>query len=427
LTATAAASAVGSPRPRVIFFASLFAATGGGPNAMRLLAERLVARGYDVVVLTRPPLSESHRYVAHLRAHGVPVATMPYLEGGAPARMGAFVTALALTVPYAVVRRTSLPYAWEAARSIFLTRVARIERARIRRELDARLARDRTTILHVWGPAQLAPLLLEWAAEKGAPALYHEMGEADEAYVRTWQLEPTVRSLHLARVVICCSTSVAEAVRRVYGYAGPVRTIPFMIEPPRPVPERPRDTVVFGTIGRLVPHKRHQDMLHALKRVLGEVPGAHLVIAGSGPSRGELERLAEDLDLAGHVTFTGEFEDLATVMAGLDVVVVASASESQAMPLTEAMAYGKPVIATAFGGMPDFVEDGATGLLAPVGDVAALAAAMSRLASDRGLREQMGRRGHERYLAQYTPEVIVDAVEAQYRYLLAPAEAGAPR
>jgi glycosyltransferase involved in cell wall biosynthesis len=139
-----------------------------------------------------------------------------------------------------------------------------------------------------------------------------------------------------------------------------------------------------------------------------------LLIAGAGPLWRVLDELTRELGLSAHVSFTGEFEDLAGIMAQTHVVVVASGSESQAMPLTEAMAYGKPVIATAFGGMPDFVEQGVTGLLVPVGDVDALAGAMHRLAADAVLRAEMGRRGRERYADRYHPEALVADIESIY-------------
>ncbi len=106
------------------------------------------------------------------------------------------------------------------------------------------------------------------------------------------------------------------------------------------------------------------------------------------------------------------------VMRQFDVFTLTSTSESQCMPITESMAYGKAVIVSAFGGMPDFVEEGVTGLLVPILDVDALVLAMKRLADDPGLREEMGRRGRERFRQHYTPRSIADRIEGVYSTLI---------
>ncbi|HJT78811.1 MAG TPA: glycosyltransferase, partial [Gemmataceae bacterium] len=172
-------------------------------------------------------------------------------------------------------------------------------------------------------------------------------------------------------------------------------------------------------IGRLVPHKRHADLLAAVRALTAAGYDVGLVIAGNGPLLGALQEEAARLGIADRVTFTGEFDRLEDVMAQFDVFVLTSSSESQCMPITESMAYGKPVVVTAFGGMPDFVEHGVTGLLVPVGDVPALVAALKALADDPALRQRMGEQGRRRFLERCTPERITDAVERVYAGLLA--------
>jgi glycosyltransferase involved in cell wall biosynthesis len=261
--------------------------------------------------------------------------------------------------------------------------------------------------------------LAQWARPRRMPTLYHEMGEADEAYVATWSLRSTVAVIDEIDRVVCCSTNVAANIRRVYGRRGPVDTVPFMIEDPGELPAEaaPPRPLTLGTIGRLVPHKRVDDILRALARLRGEGLDVRLVVAGSGPERPALEAGAASLGIADRVVFTGEFESLREVMRSFDVLVTASASESQCMPIVESMAYGKAVIATRFGGMPDFVEEGRTGLLVPVGDVPALAAAAARFHREPGLKDALGAAGRARYLERYTPERVTDAMERVYAAL----------
>src|SRR5262249_12033063 len=194
----------------------------------------------------------------------------------------------------------------------------------------------------------------------------HEMGEADETYVKSWRLEPTVASINSAAQVICCSPSVEENIRGVYRYKGKITCIPFMTEPPPEdwqMPERQSSRLMLGVIGRLVEHKGHRHVLEAVHTLGDKGHDVGVVIAGEGPVRKSLENLTERLMIKDRVVFTGAFERLADVMAMFDIFVICSWSESQCMPITESMAYGKPVIVSNFGGMPDFVEEGRSGFL----------------------------------------------------------------
>lgn len=408
-------------KPLVLIYTAILSSTGGGQHAMSLLTQELVSRGYDLTFLTRPPLRPRHRYVQLLKRHRVPILVLPRFDDLWIVKAGCVLSSLLLTLPYAALRRRPIGFSLKAAASIFLTRVAQLERRYIRNKLAGCARSNRNVILHVWGPAALTPLLLEWAEESDVPAIYHEMGEANEQYVETWQLEPTVEAIHRAQEVICCSHSVSEMVRRVYGYVGKIATIPFMIQDPGDGWSRARKNagrITLGAIGRLVPHKRHSELLHALKRLCDEGYDAGLVIAGNGPSRGSLEELSTQLGINDRVTFTGEFDRLEDVMAQFDIFVLTSSSESQCMPITESMAYGKPVVASNFGGIPDFVEDGVTGFLVPLGNEAKLVKALKALADNPSLREEMGRRGRERYVERYTPERVADAMEEVYHRVL---------
>jgi glycosyltransferase involved in cell wall biosynthesis len=400
--------------------------TGGGQHAMALLAQQLHARGYECTFFTRPPLRSEHRYVQWLTALGMMIYLLPRFNDCWWADLVRALAAPMLVVPYAIRRRCGLVTAWNAVNSIIRTRIARREERYVRRTLTrclrAAAGRGRKVILHIWGPAALTPLLLDWAEREAVPAIYHEMGEADEKYVETWGLGPTVAAIPRAAAVICCSRSVADNIRRVYGYQGRIETIPFMVADPGAAWDRGQKSggrLTFGAIGRLVPHKRHTDLLAAVKALAVAGYDVGLVIAGNGPALDSLQEEAARLGIRDRVTFTGEFERLEGVMAQFDVFVLTSSSESQCMPITESMGYAKPVVVSAFGGMPDFVENGVTGFLVPLGDLAALVAALKALADNPALRKSMGEAGRRRYLEQYTPDRLTDAVERAYTAVLA--------
>jgi glycosyltransferase involved in cell wall biosynthesis len=407
-------------KPLILFYTTVMSATGGGQHAMSLLAQELVARGYEIKLFTRPPFNPQHRYIQWLNKIGVPVRVWERYEDLKLARFLTTLSSLLLIFPYALWRRRSPGYSWQAVRSIVLTLVKGLEKRRIFKELSETIAGREKVILQIWGPAALTPQLLEWAEQYNVYSIYHEMGEADEPYIKTWQLEGTVAAINQAQRVICCSRSVADCIRRVYGYRGDIAQIPFMIQDPGAVEcraGRNGGRVNFGAIGRLVPHKRHKDLLLALRNLCDEGHDVGLVIAGDGPMREALKEFAREQGVKDRVTFTGEFEKLEDVMRQFDVFTLTSASESQCMPITESMSYGKPVIASDFGGIPDFVEHGVTGYLVPVGNIEQLTASFRKMVESPDRCVEMGRRGRERYVKFYTPEAVTDAMERVYTSL----------
>lgn len=180
-----------------------------------------------------------------------------------------------------------------------------------------------------------------------------------------------------------------------------------------PPPER-RGKVVFGYVGRLVPVKELDTVVRAFAVARAHVPGCRLVLAGDGESRAALERMVNELDVGEAVTFAGWHRDLCSVYRGTDVAVLSSRNEGTPVSLIEAMAAGRPVIATRVGGVPDVVSDGDTGLLVPRGDVDGFAQAMIRLARDAAERTAMGRAGRQRVRDRYSAERLAHDTRLVY-------------
>ena len=165
--------------------------------------------------------------------------------------------------------------------------------------------------------------------------------------------------------------------------------------------------IVLGIIARLVPQKGHRHLLEAFARARRENPGLRLLVAGDGELRDRLERAAQAPGPDNGVVFTGYRNDVADMLGALDVFVHPSLWEGFGLAILEAMAMGKPVIATNVSAIPELVADGETGLLVPPADSARLAAAILRLARDATLRAQMGQRAQERWRTRFSlPEMI---------------------
>lgn len=148
--------------------------------------------------------------------------------------------------------------------------------------------------------------------------------------------------------------------------------------------------VVFGYVGRFVPIKNLPTLLRAFGRLSARCDHVRLLLVGDGELRRSMERLAAELGLNGRVHFTGWVRDLPAIYGALDVAVLTSINEGTPLVLLEAMAAGRPVIATAVGGVEDLIDGGRTGLLVAAGDEDALVTAMARVAASPDERERLG-------------------------------------
>ena len=174
-----------------------------------------------------------------------------------------------------------------------------------------------------------------------------------------------------------------------------------------------------GWIGRMTGVKRTSDVLLAFKRLRERGVDACLCMVGDGPEREQVERRAHELGIMRDTLFLGYQEDVAPFYAAFDALVLPSANEGTPVSVIEALAGGRPVVATRVGGVPDVVRDGVDGFLVEPGDIDALAERLSRLAADPALAGRMGEAGRARVLERYSVERLVGDVDALYKKLLA--------
>jgi len=161
----------------------------------------------------------------------------------------------------------------------------------------------------------------------------------------------------------------------------------------------PPDRTVVLQVSWLIPEKGIVDLLTAARTLVSRGEAAHFVIVGDGPKREEYRRRAMELGLADRITWTGLLEDPFGEGAydAADIVCQASRWEELfGWVIAEAMAHGKPVVATRVGGIPELVTDAVSGSLVDRGDVDGLAATLSRLIGDPALRTRMGTAGRRR-------------------------------
>jgi glycosyltransferase involved in cell wall biosynthesis len=176
---------------------------------------------------------------------------------------------------------------------------------------------------------------------------------------------------------------------------------------------------VVGWFGRMTAVKRTEDLLDALSVLRDRGVDALLLLVGDGADRARLEEQAFRLGLARHCLFLGYQEDVAPWYAACDAVALTSANEGTPVTIIEALAAGRPVVATDVGGVPDVVADGVDGFLVEPRDTVAFADRLERLAADPALRAAMAQKGRTRALARYSVERLVEDVDTLYRSLLA--------
>jgi glycosyltransferase involved in cell wall biosynthesis len=179
--------------------------------------------------------------------------------------------------------------------------------------------------------------------------------------------------------------------------------IPLPAEPSAADRTRARATLgldpgdfVVGIVARLSAQKAHQVLFDAIARLAPAHPRLRLVVVGEGDRAAELRALAAELGIADRVLFTGVRRDVGALLPGFDVSALSSVHEGAPITVIESMAAGVPVVATDCGALRDMITDGEEGFLVPVGDGAALADRIARLAADPQLRAHQGARGRSR-------------------------------
>ena len=175
---------------------------------------------------------------------------------------------------------------------------------------------------------------------------------------------------------------------------------------------------VVGIVSKLWDGKGHVQLLDAFQQIHRTKKEAKLVIVGEGYRLRDLRRRVDTLGLDGSVLFAGFQADVAPLVATFDAAVLPSLFEGMGRVLLEAMAMGKPVVASRVGGIPDLVEHGVNGFLVSPGSVEDLKEALLKILNNPSLARKMGQAGRERIKSEFDALAMVDAIERVYRHLL---------
>ena len=289
-----------------------------------------------------------------------------------------------------------------------------------------------------WSPEGPAAI---WAARTIARpfVLFGHGGEFSQArgQLIKWVVQRTV--MRRAALFLANSSYTADLFRRakapedrigiIYGGVRPER---FAVSDEQVERLREKhglaDKRVLATVARLVSRKGHDIVLAAMPEILASAPDAAYLIVGDGPMREKLEQQTRELGLEGSVIFAGRVDDemIPACYRLCDALVMPSRpvrgelAEGFGLAYLEAAVCGKPSIGTNYGGIPDAIADGETGLLVDTDDIAGLAGAVTALLGDDELRAQMGQAARERALAEFTWERVAERFLAQVERLSIP-------
>jgi glycosyltransferase involved in cell wall biosynthesis len=180
----------------------------------------------------------------------------------------------------------------------------------------------------------------------------------------------------------------------------------------------PSAVPLVGVVGRLAKEKNQALLVRAAGYVVKQHPRVHFVAVGNGPELEALQALACELGVSEHMHWVSAQRDIASVYASLSIVVVTSFYEGCCNVLLEAMAMGCPVVATAVGGNPEFIEHGRTGYLVPSDDADALASILLELLGDEAKRAAVGEAACAYARSRFALEHLVSATEAVYQKIL---------
>lgn len=178
------------------------------------------------------------------------------------------------------------------------------------------------------------------------------------------------------------------------------------------------DAIVVSCAATLRPRKGQRILIEAFQRLVSAHPKAVLVLAGEGSDRQALEEFVTEKRLGDHVRLPGRIQPVKDLHAASDVAVMASYNEGLSNACLEAAAAGLPLVVSDVGGLPEIVEHGASGYVAPAGDLEQFIERLDALLGDAELRLSMGEVGRQRIADRFTVAQMVECTESLFERLV---------
>ena len=388
----------------------IYGPISGSDETLVTYASQLQKAGHDVSVLLMYLHAEEDQYYQRLLEAGVPVSwiasNLAHTSMGAGRKLA---YKLFHTFPGSkqFIRRRTL-------------RVVTSLAMRFYGQCREFMERQEADLIHVMTPDPSAMVMIQAGHDAGIPVIYQELGIPYHPPDFESYYQQFTSVLPLCSEIAALSPKLIEHCREKLPDPRALSILPIMSDefvngrkPHRPAPDR----VTFGFAARMEELKGPMILMEAFGVAYRQCGELSLNIAGDGSQRQKIAARAKALDVASRYRYHGVYthpEECRAFMESLDVFVMPSFSEGTPNSIVEAMACGKPIIATDVGGIPDMVGD-ECGILVPAGDVSALTEAMLRLAGDVKLRTKMGEAAKRRYEKLFSPKVVVPLMLQTYQ------------
>ena len=287
------------------------------------------------------------------------------------------------------------------------------------KQCRAYLEQQNADLMHIITPDPSAMVMIRAGYDAGIPVIYQELGLPYHPPDFASYYRQFTSVLSLCTEVAALSPKLVEYCREKLPVSNSLSVLPIMSDETTNgdiVAHRPNGLVNFGFAARMEELKGPMVLMEAFAATHDRVSSARLKIAGDGSQRERVAALARSLNVSSHYEYSGIYtriDERTAFMHDLDVFIMPSFTEGTPNSIVEAMANGKPIIASAVGGIPDMI-DSESGILVPPGDARALAEAMILLAQNPQLRTRMGRAAQDRYRKLFSPKAVVPLMLETY-------------
>lgn len=388
----------------------IYGPISGSDETLVTYASQLQKAGHEVSVLLMYLHAEEDQYYQRLLEAGVPVAWMA--SNLAHTSMGA-----GRKVAYQIFNTFPSSKRFIRRRALRLVTGMATRNYHQCREFFENQNAD---LIHVMTPDPSAMVMIKAGHDAGIPVIYQELGIPYHPPDFESYYEQFTSVLPLCSEIAALSPKLIQHCREKLPDSKALSILPIMSdefvsghETHQPAPDR----ITFGFAARMEELKGPMVLMEAFAAAHGQCREICLNIAGDGSQRQKIAARAKALDVASRYRYHGVYthpEECRAFMESLDVFVMPSFTEGTPNSIVEAMACGKPIIASDVGGIPDMIGF-ESGILVPPGDTSALAQAMLRLAKDKDLRRTMGQAARKRYQQLFSPSAVVPLMLETYR------------
>lgn len=401
------------PEEKRICIVTAFLLTGGSDNLLLSICSRLVSAGYCITLYAAYPPPAYGRYGTlqqEFEEWGIEVIRSPFWI-----KPVLTVAGLVLCAPALVV----YPFIAGFSRDRIMAFYRRIYRRTIGKRIDRvyqYLLAIRIEINHFYRPYALvsgyhgaicyALYLIKQRLQ--IPVCYTEISSP------LWRhnTDPDdYMGLYLNAFdgIFVPSSAIENELREYEHLTSPSRIVPFIVEPPTRSYSPSNDPAkTFGSIARLSPEKNQDLLIRLLPAVKARVPNARLILIGSGPTESMLRKIAADIGVLDAVEFISRFDRIENVIDRIDIVTLLSDVEGMPLTLLEALCYGKPILATAVGSIPDIVIDRYNGYLVDKADLPGIVDHLVEIMTDEKCYATMSENSRRLYADRFEPDMVFE-------------------